>query len=101
MLGYSDTITILILILVEKTRWFRHCAVYERCQEGKEILQEEIGRVYISFSRMALIWTRLAGDGHWDNGSVCYAHKQAAVYQSLADATLDVVHSIFGQSVEW
>ncbi len=86
--------------IVEKTRWFRLRATLQRCQEEKEILTEEIIRVYASFSKMQSIWVALVNNRNWDEGRVCYAHKQSAMYCPLAQATMKAIKASFGLVVE-
>ncbi|TFK71384.1 hypothetical protein BDN72DRAFT_895628 [Pluteus cervinus] len=80
---------------VDKARWFRHQAIVNRGREEKEILDEEIHRVYTSFVQMASTWRLLGSAPDCLPGPAAYAFKQSAMYVALADSAYDVISEVF------
>jgi len=73
--------------LVDRVKWFRDRAARDRAREEKEILEAEFNRTIKSFTKMSNVWTALATKNvtTTSHSNAAYAHKQAALYHTLAE----------------
>ncbi len=58
-------------------------AARDRCREEKEILEQELKRTFLSFTRYQEVWSTLAVSQNVP-GMAAYAFKTANVYQRLS-----------------
>jgi hypothetical protein len=70
---------------VDRVKWFRDRAARDCAQEEKEILEAEFEHTILSFTKMGEVWTTLAIKNARNHSNTVYAHRQAALYQALAD----------------
>ena len=68
---------------VDRVKWFRDRADRDRVREEVEILEAEFERTVLSHTRMADVWTQLAGAASGP-GAAAYAHKKTCMYRGLA-----------------
>jgi hypothetical protein len=70
---------------VDRVKWFRDRAARDRAREELEILKAEFERTKLSFTKMSDVWTTLAAKDATCRSSAAYAHKQASLYDALAE----------------
>ncbi|KAJ7462394.1 hypothetical protein FB451DRAFT_1404202 [Mycena latifolia] len=66
----------------DRVQWFRAEAEMYRWLEAYERKHAELFRVIARFRRNSVVWTGHA-DGEQENGAVCFAQMQAAMYRRL------------------
>ncbi|KAK6992758.1 hypothetical protein R3P38DRAFT_141697 [Favolaschia claudopus] len=72
-------------IELQRVKWFRDRASYDRALEQKELVEEEFKRTIRSFKSHAAAWKTIRDRSEPRSGEAAYAHLKSRMYTRLAE----------------